>query len=135
MQGISGISGAPTGVYRDGGIIDYHFDFDIGNEGLILNPHFSSMLKAGWFDKKLSRKVRAEHFERVVLLCPSEEFIAALPYGKIPDRTDFNKLSDDERMAYWRVVTQESERLAEELARICQHQNFSQVRAIEELTG
>ncbi|MGB0848444.1 MAG: patatin-like phospholipase family protein [Thiolinea sp.] len=135
MQGIRDIQGTPTGIYRDGGIIDYHFDFAIENDGLILYPHFSAALKAGWFDKKLPRGVRAKHFDRVVLLCPSEEFIAALPYGKIPDRSDFTRLSDEERMSYWRVVTQESERLAAELARTCEHQSFDQVRAIEELTG
>ena len=37
MQGIKDIPGAPDGMYRDGGIVDYHFDINIkDNNGLIL---------------------------------------------------------------------------------------------------
>lgn len=135
MQGIRDISGAPTGIYRDGGIIDYHFDFNIQNEGLILYPHFSALLRSGWFDKKLLRRVSAEHYERVVLLCPSDQFIAALPYGKIPDRSDFNTLEDSDRMAYWRSVTGQSERLSEEFSALSRAQDLSCIRPISELVG
>jgi len=38
MQGIKNIAGSPPGIYRDGGIIDYHFDLKINNPGLILYP-------------------------------------------------------------------------------------------------
>ena len=71
----------------------------------------------------------------MVLLCPSEEFIADLSYGRIPDRSDFTRLSDEERMAYWRVVTQESERLAEELAQVLDRQDLGRVREIGALTS
>ncbi len=135
MQGIQNISGTPAGVYRDGGIIDYHYDFNIDNPGLILYPHFSAKLRAGWFDKKLARRVRTEHYEKVVLVCPSDEFISALPHSKIPDRSDFTKLSNEARMSYWRTVTRESERLAEELAELQHSQDISRIKPIAELTA
>ena len=134
MQGIRNISGAPTGIYRDGGLVDYHYDFSINNPGLILYPHFSAKLRAGWFDKKLPRRVRSQHYERVVLICPSVEFIANLPYSKIPDRADFTKLNNEERMRSWRSVTQASEQLAEELAELQHTQDLSRIKPIEVLT-
>ncbi|MGB5788084.1 MAG: patatin-like phospholipase family protein [Pseudoalteromonas nigrifaciens] len=113
MQGIKNIAGTPVGMYRDGGIIDYHFDLKINNPGLILYPHFNSEPKAGWFDKNLKRKVSPLNYDNVVMITPSKEFIAGLPYGKIPDRNDFTDLDADTRIKYWNTVFSETERLAE----------------------
>ena len=113
MQGIKNIAGSPPGVYRDGGIIDYHFDLKINNPGLILYPHFNSDPKAGWFDKNLKRKVSPQNYDNVVMITPSKEFIAGLPYGKIPDRNDFTDLDADTRIKYWNTVFSETEKLAE----------------------
>lgn len=114
MQGIKNITGAPAGMYRDGGIVDYHFDFKINNPGLILYPHFNSDPKAGWFDKSLKRKVAAKNYDNVVMITPSKKFIASLPYGKIPDRSDFTDLDADTRIKYWRTVFSETEKLADD---------------------
>ena len=95
MQGVKNIAGSPQGMYRDGGIIDYHFDLKINNPGLILYPHFNSEPKAGWFDKSLKRKVAPQNYDNVVMISPSKKFVAGLPYGKIPDRSDFTKLDAD----------------------------------------
>lgn len=113
MQGIKNIAGSPPGIYRDGGIIDYHFDLKINNPGLILYPHFNSEPKAGWFDKNLKRKVAPQNYDNVVMITPSKEFIAGLPYGKIPDRNDFTDLDADTRIKYWNTVFSETEKLAE----------------------
>ncbi|GEB69396.1 hypothetical protein PC2016_3191 [Pseudoalteromonas carrageenovora] len=113
MQGIKNIAGSPPGIYRDGGIIDYHFDLKINNPGLILYPHFNSEPKAGWFDKNLKRKVSPQNYDSVVMITPSKEFIAGLPYGKIPDRNDFTDLDADTRIKYWNTVFSETEKLAE----------------------
>ncbi|KPZ58350.1 patatin-like phospholipase family protein [Pseudoalteromonas sp. P1-25] len=113
MQGIKNIAGSPQGMYRDGGIIDYHFDLKINNPGLILYPHFNSEPKAGWFDKNLKRKVSPLNYDNVVMIAPSKEFIAGLPYGKIPDRNDFSDLDADTRIKYWNTVFSETEKLAE----------------------
>ena len=130
MAGIRDIPGCPAGMYRDGGIIDYHFDFRIKTEGLVLYPHFNANPKAGWFDKRLKRPIRKANYDNVVMICPTDEFIASLPYQKIPDRTDFSELKDDERIRYWRQVFSQSELLAEELDTIISTQDLSSVRVI-----
>lgn len=123
MQGIKNIAGSPPGIYRDGGIIDYHFDLKINNPGLILYPHFNSEPKAGWFDKNLKRKVAAQNYDNVVMITPSKEFIAGLPYGKIPDRNDFTDLDADTRIKYWNTVFSETEKLADDFNRKLNREN------------
>src|SRR6201999_2065831 len=54
MLGVQNPPGAPPGVYRDGGITDYHFGSEIDpGSGIALYPHFYSHLVPGWFDKAL----------------------------------------------------------------------------------
>ncbi len=128
MEGIGNIANSPPGMYRDGGIIDYHFDFLIKNEGLTLYPHFSAKPKAGWFDKNLARKVSLESYDKTVLLCPSEKFVQSLPYGKIPDRTDFTKMDADTRLKYWREVLKRTEDLADEFKQFVERQDIAKIR-------
>ena len=133
MEGISHIENSPKGMYRDGGIVDYHFDFEIQNSGLTLYPHFSSTLKAGWFDKNLSRKVRMKHYDNTVLLCPSAKFIATLPHQKIPDRNDFVVMKREQRMDYWLQVMKESEKLAEAFDQLYKTQDINRIKNISQL--
>lgn len=121
MAGIKNIPGAPSGMYRDGGVIDYHFDVEIENPGLTLYPHFGPIPKPGWFDKSSKRVARNAHYDRTVIICPSSEFVASLPYGKIPDRTDFVELDAQTRLKYWRTVLSETERMAEGLEKIVEN--------------
>jgi hypothetical protein len=111
------IPGAKPGVYRDGGIIDYHLDLDFGpGEGLVLYPHFYPYVVPSWFDKSLRwRRGQPLNFRRALIIAPSPEFIARLPGGKIPDRDDFYRLPDAERIKAWRQVLSESRRLGDEL--------------------
>lgn len=90
MEGICDIPGVP-GVFRDGGIIDYHLDLPFlpDNDGLVLYPHFYDYIIPGWFDKNRNRKPHPEHMKNVVLISPSESFVKTLPHGRIPDRKDF----------------------------------------------
>lgn len=123
MQGIADIADSPLGMYRDGGIIDYHFDINIGSNhsldnGLTLYPHFSHTPKAGWFDKSLKRGIDPSNYDRVVMVVPSTEFVAQLPYGKIPDREDFTKMEPDQRIRYWSEVLEQTEKLADEFNNI-----------------
>jgi hypothetical protein len=115
IEGVEDINGAPRGMYRDGGIIDYHFDLTFGPaKGLVLYPHFYAKPVPGWFDKSLKR--RTPHFssyDKVVMLVPSDEFVASLPYGKIPDRKDFESMPAQQRIKYWQTVLSESDRLGE----------------------
>ncbi|MBM7072483.1 patatin-like phospholipase family protein [Shewanella sp. 202IG2-18] len=131
MQGIKDILGAPYGMYRDGGILDYHFDITIKpNDGLTLYPHFNKNPKAGWFDKSLKRLVSPSSYDNVVLLVPSDEFIASLPYSKIPDRNDFKALEPQARIKYWKTVLQETERIAEDFDRFLTTQSLDKIKPL-----
>jgi len=120
LTGERNIVGAPPGQYWDGGIIDYHFDLgQFRGDGLLLYPHFSASVVPGWFDKFLPwRQAAIHHRDALVLLCPSDDFIADLPLGKIPDRTDFSRLAHEQRLRYWRQCIERSKALAEEFAEI-----------------
>jgi len=133
MAGIKDIDGAEIGMYRDGGIVDYHFDFNIKNSGLTLYPHFSSTVKPGWFDKGLKRSFRVENYDNTVLLCPSDEFIQSLPYNKISDRKDFEIMTDKNRVEYWQTIISRSDELVDDLSDFINKQYFSRIKPIEEL--
>ena len=117
LQGVKDIDGAPEGVYRDGGIIDYHLDLPLSDpDRLTLFPHFFEQLIPGWFDKKLSwRRPDPQHTDRTILICPSAEFIHGLPNNKVPDRSDFATMSHELRVKVWRSAVAACEQLAEEL--------------------
>jgi len=117
MQCEPTIPGASGGPFWDGGIIDYHFTLKANQTpGLVLYPHFRDRLTPGWFDKLLRwRTPHRSVIDQLVLMCPSDTFLAQLPHGKIPDRGDFRVMSPSERVAYWETCVRESERLAEAL--------------------
>lgn len=118
MEGVRGVPGAPGALFRDGGITDYHFDLPFSRlKGLVLYPHFYAGLVPGWFDKMVRwRRIRPEHFDNVVVLAPSADFVATLPYGKIPDRKDFEVMGTQQRMDYWARVLDASHTLGEAVA-------------------
>jgi hypothetical protein len=142
MSGIKNIANSPKGTYRDGGIVDYHFDFSLEHKpiqnkllknktkglGLTLYPHFSPKPKAGWFDKNSSRKVLAKSYRDTVLLVPSAKFIESLPYKKIPNRNDFKNFDADTRIEYWLTVLSETDRLAESLNEFIFSQDLDKVK-------
>jgi hypothetical protein len=118
MAGVRDLAGAPRGMYRDGGMADYHFGAEIDpQEGLTLYPHFYSHLVPGWFDKGLPWR-RTRGLRRVVLIAPSESYVASLPGGRIPDRGDFPRLSDDARIAAWKRVLSMGSALGEAFAEL-----------------
>ncbi|HEX6372218.1 MAG TPA: hypothetical protein VF006_25090 [Longimicrobium sp.] len=116
LQGVP-IPDEPRGMHRDGGLIDYHLDLDFGpGEGLVLYPHFYPHVVPGWFDKGLAwRRARWHNFRRALILAPTPEFVARLPGGKIPDRNDFYRMPDVERIRVWRSVVAASAQMADEL--------------------
>ena len=115
LEGVANIPGAKPGMYRDGGIIDYHFDLRFNTDKLVLYPHFYSTPTPGWFDKNLKRPCTHSSYENVVLISPSKAFVETLPYKKIPDRKDFEKMEASQRIDYWSKVISESDRMGEEL--------------------
>ncbi len=120
LSGVRDIDGAVPGVYRDGGLIDYHHDLPHSEEQrLTLYPHFYDRIIPGWFDKKLDwRRPQAQHVDRTILISPSAEFVSRLPHGKIPDRTDFENFTTSERIKAWRGCVQACEQLADEFSEI-----------------
>ena len=61
------------------------------------------------------------------MITPSKEFIASLPYGKIPDRNDFTDLDADTRIKYWNTVFSETEKLAEAFDKNLENKLFSTI--------
>ncbi len=117
MEAIRDIPGLGPGAYRDGGLLDYHLDLPYTGDGVVLYPHFTDKVIPGWFDKGLPwRRGDAERLQDVLLLAPSRDYLAALPHGKLPDRSDFKRyLGDDAgRERYWRHAMAESTRLGDE---------------------
>ncbi len=117
LSGVRDIHGAGPGMYRDGGVTDYHFDLPFNQgSGLVFYPHFYDRAIPGWFDKSLKwRKPSADNYRNVVMVAPSPSFVSQLPYGKIPDRKDFVRMDDQQRIQYWQTVIRESQRLGDEL--------------------
>lgn len=129
MKGVTNISGAPAGCYRDGGLTDYHFDMRFHQgDGLVLYPHFYSRMIPGWFDKALKhRRPLPQNTDNMVLVSPSQAFVDRLPYGKIPDRNDFARFTYDERVRYWQRVVNESKRLGDEFLELVAGNKVRQV--------
>jgi hypothetical protein len=115
MAGVRSIPGL-YGTLFDGGIIDYHFDFTFRRrKGLVLFPHFFDHITPGWFDKPLRwRKPRAADFDDVIMLAPSDSFIASLPGGRVPNRNDFLELETKQRIRQWQTVMDRCRVLADD---------------------
>lgn len=131
MEGVSSIDGAPKGTYRDGGLLDYHFDRDFSDnkDEIVLYPHFYDYIIPGWMDKYLPHRIsNGQRFDNVVLVSPSPEFVDKLPNRKIPDRTDFKTYfnNDEERIKIWHQVVNASQRLGDEFSEILESGNINE---------
>lgn len=130
MSGVRNIPGAPEGVYRDGGLLDYHLDLPYQQPGVILYPHFTDRVVPGWFDKSLPwRRGDANRLQDVLLLAPSPEYLRTLPDGKLPDRKDFEKYAGDDagRERSWRRAISESDRLGDEFLELVESGRLADV--------
>jgi hypothetical protein len=120
LSGVRDIAGARPGVYRDGGVIDYHLDIPhSADERLTLFPHFYGRIVPGWFDKKLKwRRPQPGNVDRTILISPSDDFVARLPNGKIPDRSDFLNYEPEERVRIWKHCVAACAALADEFLEV-----------------
>lgn len=122
LRAIHDIPGAPPGAYWDGGITDYHLHLDYrrpGEGNLVLYPHFQKEVVPGWLDKGLKWRHRSTPFlDNTIVLAPDPAWVARLPNGKLPDRTDFAHYGTDlkARMAAWGAAVSASRQLADEFA-------------------
>ncbi|MCL1126699.1 alpha/beta hydrolase [Shewanella surugensis] len=116
---VSNIKGAPKGKYFDGGITDYHFDLNLTKpKGMTIYPHFSPIMKPGWFDKSLAWRQARHNYDNALILAPTEKFINSLPLSKLPDRRDFKSLETQKRIQYWKNATAMSQALANDLDKV-----------------
>lgn len=130
MSGVSDIPGAPEGVYRDGGLLDYHLDLPWEQPGIVLYPHFTDKVIPGWLDKGLPwRRGDAERLKDVLLISPSRSYLESLPDGKLPDRKDFQSYGHDNtaREDSWRKAIAESDRLGDEFLQLVETGRLSSV--------
>lgn len=123
LHAVHDIAGAPPGAYWDGGITDYHLHLAYrapATSPLVLYPHFQREVVPGWLDKPWKRRHAATPaLDAMVVLSPDPAWVAGLPLGKLPDRSDFTRYGLDlaARVKAWGTAVREAGRLAEEFAR------------------
>ena len=127
LSGVRDIDGALPGIYRDGGVIDYHLDLPHSDrERLTLFPHFYGRLVPGGFDNRLKwRRPQPGNVDRTILISPSDEFVAGLPNGKIPDRGDFLAYEPAERVRIWKQCVAACEALADEFLEVVEKEQLA----------
>lgn len=114
VRPVAGLVPGEQGVGVDGGIIDYHFDAALASEHFVLYPHFYPHLVPGWFDKPFRRRrIDPRAVENLLVIAPSEAFVAGLPGGKLPDRNDPRRLGLPACQQVWMEVAAASQRLGD----------------------
>lgn len=117
IDGVQNIPDGPPGMYRDGGVIDYHMDLPLApnNEGIVLLPHFTPTVTTGWFDKFLPWR-KPINLQNTLLITPTPDLLARLSDGRIPSRKDFKRYNgqDDLRLKHWQQALGEAQRMADE---------------------
>ncbi len=116
MNAVHDPAGAPAGLYRDGGLTDYHIDQPLLAPGasapIVLMPHFEDRLVPGWLDKRLKWR-RPRHADHVLMIGPGPAMREALPGGRVPERRDFYRHAGDDatRQRLWREAMTAGERM------------------------
>jgi len=141
LQAVHDIDGAPRGAYWDGGVTDYHLHLNwaqrlqpsANTASLVLYPHFQQTVVPGWLDKHLRWRHRPSAFlDNLVVLAPAPQWVATLPNGKLPDRTDFTRYGSDlgARVKAWNAAVSASAQLADEFSAWLQRPDLSQVQPL-----
>lgn len=125
VAGVKNIFGAPRGVYRDGGLMDYHLShqFAARENELVLFFHHQERIIPGWLDKNIKkRQTDGETLSNVVMIFPSQSFVDKLPGGKIPDRDDFLAYADNSsrRIHNWEKAVELAAPLGEDFLELSQ---------------
>jgi len=132
IHGVRDIYGAPRGVYRDGGLIDYHLthQFAERENEIVLFFHHQERIIPGWLDKKITKRVPdAQTLENVLMVFPSQNFIENLPCGKVPDRTDLVTFIDDQetRIRNWKKAVELSAPLGEDFLELVESRKIRDI--------
>lgn len=132
VAGIHDIYGAPRGVYRDGGLVDYHLthQFATKENDIVLFFHHQERIVPGWLDKEHSRRTPDEEtLSNVLMVFPAQNFIDRLPGGKVPDRSDFTTYIDDykTRTGNWRKSVELAAGLGEEFLELIESRKLQDV--------
>lgn len=123
VEGIRDIYGAPYGYYIDGGLIDYHLNqsFNAHADDLTLFFHHQERIIPGWLDQRLkNRRPPQEIMDNVLMVFPADHFLARLPGGKVPERTDYITYIDEpaRRKDNWRKAVAMAAPLGEEFVEL-----------------
>lgn len=132
INGVHDIYGAPRGVYRDGGLVDYHLShqFAAKENEIVLFFHHQERIIPGWLDKKITKRVpEGNTLDNVLMIFPSQSFVESLPGGKVPDRTDLVTLIDDpdRRIYNWRKAVELSAPLGEDFLELVESKKISNI--------
>lgn len=132
IAGVRDIYNAPRGVYRDGGLIDYHLthQFAAKENEIVLFFHHQEKIIPGWLDKKIKSRAPEPHtLHNVLMVFPSQSFVENLPGGKVPDRTDLVTFINDQetRIKYWRKAVELSAPLGEEFLELVESGKIREV--------
>lgn len=99
MNGVINPAGAPPGIYRDGGITDYHIDQPIiapdAARPIVLMPHYADRLIPGWLDKKLAWR-RPRFAANTLMIGPGPKLLERLVGQHVPERRDFYRYAGDD---------------------------------------
>lgn len=94
----------------------------------MLYPHFQQAVVPGWLDKGLKwRHASSARLDAMLVLAPRPEWVRQLPGGKLPDRTDLQRLDHAERMRVWKASVQAAQQLADEFAGWLERPDAAQV--------
>lgn len=131
IQAVSAASNWPSGMYRDGGLVDYNFcTLGLTGPGFTLFPHFGQTISANWFDKYLPRwqKARRPHMlDDLIMISPTPRFLDRLEGRRIPDRSDYKRLSDPERRRNWQNAVAQSQRLGDQFVQWVDQDKLAQI--------
>ncbi|MBF0474313.1 MAG: hypothetical protein HQK59_00560 [Deltaproteobacteria bacterium] len=113
VPGVTSIPGAPPGSYQDAGLAEYYLNarYITDPNGITLILNHGPRLVPVWLDKRLpGRRPMAEYLENVLLVCPGPAFMAAVPRGRAPDRTDYREFyhRPQERARLWNEIIDKS---------------------------
>jgi hypothetical protein len=100
-------------------MVDYHINELFTNNPREITLFFTHQKRSTptWMDRSLKYRHSPSSFmDNVLMVYPTQAFIASLPNGKVPDRNDFTDYADQHgtRIRKWWEAVEKSKHLGEE---------------------